>query len=94
MLNHNINQQLKICKRQSRGPNLRASIRWWELECKKSFKIFCKIFEEQNIQNQINEKHSSNPEDIFKSFKYFLDKIKTKEDSSKVAISKVVSKIS
>ena len=46
------------------------------------------------MQNQTNTKHFSNPEDIFKSAKNFLEKLNTKEDSSKTTISKFLSKIS
>ena len=45
------------------------------------------------MQNQTNTKHFSNPEDIFKSAKNFLEKSSPKEDSSKTTISKVLSKI-
>ena len=48
----------------------------------------------QNVQNQTNVKHFSNPEDIFKSIKNFLEKRNHKENSSKTTISKVLSKIS
>ena len=34
------------------------------------------------MQNQVNAKHFSNSEDIFKSNKNVLEKLKTKEDSS------------
>ena len=40
-----------------------------------------------NMQNQTNTKHFSNPEDIFKSAKNFLEKRYPKEDSSKTTIS-------
>ena len=63
-------------------------------ECEKCSKTFCKIFGRQNMQNQTNTKHFSNPEDIFKSPKNFLGKRSPKEDSFKTAISKVLSKIS
>ena len=46
------------------------------------------------MQNQTNTKHFSNPEDIFKSAKNFLERRKPKSDSSKTTISKVLSKIS
>ena len=46
------------------------------------------------MQNQTNTKHFSNPEDIFKSAKNFLEKRNLKEDSSKTNIYKVLSKIS
>ena len=45
------------------------------------------------MKNQTNAKHSSNPEDIFKSAKKGLDKLNTKQDFSKTTISKVLSKI-
>ena len=38
-------------------------------------------------------RHSSNPKDIFKSFKFFLEKPSPKEDSSITTISKVLSRI-
>ena len=38
-------------------------------KCEKCSKSFYKIFETQNIQNQTNLEHSSNPKDIFKSAK-------------------------
>ena len=62
-------------------------------ECEKCSKSFCKIFGRQNMQNQTNTKHFSNPEDIFKSAKDFLRKGNLKEDFSKTTISKVLSKI-
>ena len=40
------------------------------------------------------KQHFSNPEDIFKSAKNFLEKLNTKEDCSKTTISKFLSKIS
>ena len=43
------------------------------------------------MQNQTNTKHFSNPEDIFKSTKNFLEKRDTKEDSSTITVSKVLS---
>ena len=46
------------CK-QSKGAKICASIRR-ELECEKYSKTFYKIFAKQNMQNQTNEKHSSN----------------------------------
>ena len=65
----------------------------WELECAKYPKTFCKICGRQNIQNQTNAKDFSNPEDILKSDKNFLEKLKPKYDSSKTTTSKVLSKI-
>ena len=44
------------------------------------------------MQNQTDEKHSSNSVDIFKSNKNILEKLNTKEDSSNTATSKVLSK--
>ena len=41
------------------------------------------------LQNQTNKKHFSNPQDICKSAKNFLEKHNPKEDSSKTTISKV-----
>ena len=46
------------------------------------------------MQNQINTKHSSNPEDIFKSAKNVLEKCNRKEDASKTTTSKVPGKFS
>ena len=43
------------------------------------------------MQNQTNTKHFSNPEEIFKSAKNFLEKRNPKEDSSKTTISYVLS---
>ena len=51
-------------RKQSKGAKICASI-WWELECEKCSKTFCKIFGRQNVENQNNTKHFSNPEDIF-----------------------------
>ena len=45
------------------------------------------------MQNQINTKHSSNPECIFTPANKFLEKLNAKEDSSKAALSKVLRKI-
>ena len=39
------------------------------------------------MQNQTSTKHFSNPEDIFKSAKNFLEKRNPKEDSSKTTLS-------
>ena len=50
--------------KQLKGATICAIIRW-ELECRKFSKTFCKIFGKQNIKNQNNAKHFSNPEDIF-----------------------------
>ena len=64
----NLQEKLHQGKRkQSKGAKICASIRW-ELECEKCSKTFCKIFGRQNIQNQNNTKHFSNPEDIFNSY--------------------------
>ena len=51
-------------RKQSKGAKICASI-WWELGCEKCSKTFCKIFGRQNVENQNNTKHFSNPEDIF-----------------------------
>ena len=75
----------------SKGAKICASIRW-ELECEKCSKTFCKIFGRQNMQNQTNTKHFSNPEDIFKSAKNIFEKRNPKEDSSNTSISEVLSK--
>ena len=39
-----------------------------------------------------NKKHSSNPDDIFKLAKNFLENLSTKEDSSKTTVSNILSK--
>ena len=66
--------------KQAKGAKLRAKIKW-ELEGEKCSKIFFKVLERRNMQNQtISElytddnksKHSSNPTDILKSAKKFL----------------------
>ena len=44
------------------------------------------------MQNQANTKYSSNPKDIYKFTKFFLEKLNPKEDYSKTTISKVLSK--
>ena len=80
-------------RKKSKGAKICVSIRW-ELGCEKCSKTFYKIFGRQNIQNQINIKHFSNPEDIFKSAKNFLEKRNPKGDSYKTATSTVLSKIS
>ena len=80
------------CK-QSKGAKTFAGIRR-ELESEKCSKTFCKIFARQNMQNQINGKHSINSEDIFKSTKNVSEKRSTKEDSSNTSTSNVLSKIS
>ena len=60
----NLQEKLHQGKRkQWKGAKISASL-WLELECEKWSKIFCKIFGRQNIQNQNNTKHFSNPEDI------------------------------
>ena len=76
----NVQEKLKQGgRKQSKGPKICASIRW-DLECKQCSKTFCTIFGRQNMQNQTNN---------FKSAKNLLDKLNTKEDSSKTTISKV-----
>ena len=65
----------------------------WELECQKRSKIFCKIFERQNIKNKATAKYFRNPEVSFQA-EHFLEKRNPKENSSKTTISKVLSKIS
>ena len=60
-------------RKQSEGSKICDSIRW-ELGCEKCFKTFCKIFGRQNMQNQTNTKHCSNPEDTLKSAKYLFRK--------------------
>ena len=62
------NLQEKLHQRngkQSKCVKICASIRR-ELEYEKCSKTFCKIFGKQNMQNQTNKKHFSNPDDIFK----------------------------
>ena len=44
------------------------------------------------MQNETKTKYSSNPKGIFKTAKDLLEKLNTKEDSSKTTISKVLSK--
>ena len=44
------------------------------------------------MQNQTNVKHSSSPEDIFKSDKNFLEIITPREESSRSTVSKFQSK--
>ena len=66
---------------QSKSAKICASIKK-ELEGGKCSRTFRKILERQNMQNQANAKHFSNSEDIFKSNKNVLEKLKTKEDSS------------
>ena len=78
--------------KQSKSAKIDVSIRL-ELESEKCNKNFCKIIEKQNMLNQTNTKHSSNPEDIFKYAKKILGKQNTKEDSSKIKKSEVLSKI-
>ena len=57
----NLQEKLHQGKRkQSKGAKICTSIRW-ELECEKFSKTFCKIFGRQNIQNQNNTNHFSNP---------------------------------
>ena len=79
-------------RKESKDAKICASIRWG-LKCEKCYKIFCKIFGKQNMQNQANTKHSRHPECIVKSAKNFLEKLDPKEDSFKTTISKVLSKI-
>ena len=89
----NLQQKLQKGKRkQSKDAKGCASIRW-ELECEKSFKTFCKIFGRQNLQNQTNKKHFSNPENIFKSTKNVSEKCNPELDSSKTTVPTVLSKI-
>ena len=86
----NLQEKLHKAKRKpSKGAKICASNRW-KLECEKCSKTFCKIFGRQNMQNQTNTKHFSNPEDIFKSAKNFLEKLNPKEDSSQATIFKVL----
>ena len=79
--------------KQWKVAKISASSRW-ELECEKCSQTFCKIFGRQNMQNQTNKKHFSNPKAIFNSAKNFFKKHNPDEDSSKTTISKVLSKIS
>ena len=46
------------------------------------------------MQNETKTKQSSNPKGIFKTVKDLLEKLNTKEDSSKTTISNVLTKIS
>ena len=57
------------------------------IESEKCSKTVFKIFTRQSMQNQTSTKHFSNPDDIFKSAKNFLEKCNPKEDSSKTTIS-------
>ena len=66
----NLQEKLYQGKRkQSKGEKICASI-IWELDCEKCSKTFCEIFARQNIQNQNNTKHFSNPDDIFNPHKH------------------------
>ena len=56
--------------KQSKGAKICASIRW-ELEYEKRSKTFCKIFARQNMQNQTNTKHFSNPDNILVKVNFF-----------------------
>ena len=71
-------------------------------EGEKCSKTFFKVLARQNIQNQtISElytdnnksKYSSNSKDILKSAKKFYEKLYTMETTSKVTITKTLSKI-
>ena len=88
--------------KQAKGAKLRAKIKW-ELEGEKCSKIFFKVLERRNMQNQtISElytddnksKYSSNPTDILKSAKKkFYEQFCTKETTSKTATAEFISKI-
>ena len=45
------------------------------------------------MQNQTNTKHCSNPMNLFKSARNFLENLDRKENSSETTVSKVLSKI-
>ena len=73
----NLQEKLYQGKRkQSKSAKICASIRW-ELEYEKCSKTFCKIFAGQNMQNQTNKKHFSNPDDISVTLTTFLNQLKT-----------------
>ena len=59
--------------------------------CQNAPKLFAKYLEDKIWKTK---QHFSKPEDIFKSAKKFLEKLNTKEGSSKTTISKFLSKIS
>ena len=91
----------KLENKQAKGAKLRAKIKW-ELEGEKCSKIFFKVLERRNMQNQtISElytddnksKHSSNPTDILKSAKNLYEKLYTKETTSKTTTTEFISKI-
>ena len=75
-MNENFQDKLhQVECKQSKGAKSCASIRR-ELECEKCSKTFCEMFARQNMQNQTNVKHSSNFEDMFKSTKNVLEKLR------------------
>ena len=80
MIENLLDELYQLENKGAKCAKLRANIRW-ELEGKKCFKMFFKVLEKQNLQNQtISElytddnksKYSSNPKDIFKSEKKIM----------------------
>ena len=80
MIENLLDELYQLENKEAKCAKLRANIRW-ELEGKKCFKMFFKVLEKQNLQNQtISElytddnksKYSSNPKDIFKSEKKIM----------------------
>ena len=99
---NNLQDELYILEsKQAQDIKIRANIRW-DLEGEKCSKMFFKVLERQNMQNQtISElyvddkktKSVSNTKDILTSAKSFYDNLYTKENVSKSAMNDLLTKI-
>ena len=91
----------QLVKKEAKGPKLCTNIKW-DLEGKKSVKLFFRLIDRQNLQNQTisdlytddnKSNYSSNPKDIFNSVKRIYEKLSVKEAPSAAASTEIPSKI-
>ena len=101
LINNLQDELYSLESKQARGSKICANITY-DLEGEKCSKIFFKILERQNMQNQtISElytddkksKYSSSPKDILKSAKDFYENLYIRENACKPAINELLNKI-
>ena len=92
----------QLVKKEAKGPKLCTNIKW-DLEGKKSVKLFFRLIDRQNLQNQTisdlytddnKSNYSSNPKDIFNSAKRIYEKLSATETTSEAVSTKFLSKVS
>lgn len=64
-MNENLQQNFHQGERKRPTDAKMWAIIRWKRECEKCSITLCKIFGRQNMQNQTDTKHSSNPKSLF-----------------------------